>query len=199
MSSSWICFDASIVIRLLVGVQDQGLKQQFQQWEASHRLAAPTLLFYEVTNALYQYQRHGVHSPAVTQSALLSAQSLPIQLFGDQHLHQQALQLTEQHSLSATYDAPLFGACSKVGRGAVDNRQKARKRRQGKVEVGRAVDMKKLRLHKTLPRKFGPVGMVRFLQQYATGHGDYTAEREAWQNKLEEEAFLEQVVKQEAR
>ncbi len=24
----------------------------------------------------------------------------------------------------------------------------------------------------------GPVGMIRFLQQFETGHGDYTAERE---------------------
>ena len=70
MPGSWICPDASIIVRLLVAVQDQALKQQFQQWEANYALAAPTLLLYEVTNALYQYQRHGIHSPAVTQSAL---------------------------------------------------------------------------------------------------------------------------------
>ena len=52
---------------------------------------------------------------------------------------------------------------------------------------------------KVLAEKLGPVGMVRFLQQYETGHGDYTAEREAWQKSLEEEAFLEQVMKQEGR
>lgn len=28
-----------------------------------------------------------------------------------------------------------------------------------------------------LARELGPVGMVRFLQQYETGSGDYTAER----------------------
>jgi len=50
---------------------------------------------------------------------------------------------------------------------------------------------------KALAEKLGPVGMVRFLQQYETGHGDYTAEREAWQNNLDEEAFLEKVLKEQ--
>jgi hypothetical protein len=31
-----------------------------------------------------------------------------------------------------------------------------------------------------LDRQLGPVGMVRFLQQFETGRGDYTAERDQW-------------------
>jgi hypothetical protein len=31
-----------------------------------------------------------------------------------------------------------------------------------------------------LSRDLGPVGLVRFLQQYELGHGDYTAERHGW-------------------
>jgi hypothetical protein len=31
-----------------------------------------------------------------------------------------------------------------------------------------------------LSRELGPVGMVRFLQQFETGYGDYTAERHTW-------------------
>lgn len=31
-----------------------------------------------------------------------------------------------------------------------------------------------------LLRQLGPVGMVRFLQQFETGQGDYTAERHQW-------------------
>ena len=33
---------------------------------------------------------------------------------------------------------------------------------------------------KALSRELGPVGMVRFLQQFETGYGDYTAERNTW-------------------
>jgi hypothetical protein len=31
-----------------------------------------------------------------------------------------------------------------------------------------------------LLERLGPVGMIRFLQQYETGYGNYTAERESW-------------------
>ena len=31
-----------------------------------------------------------------------------------------------------------------------------------------------------LSRELGAVGLVRFLQQYETGSGDYTAERHQW-------------------
>ena len=29
-------------------------------------------------------------------------------------------------------------------------------------------------------KKLGPLGMVRFLQQFETGRGDYTKERDKW-------------------
>ena len=31
-----------------------------------------------------------------------------------------------------------------------------------------------------LARELGPVGMVRFLQQFESGHGDYTKDRNEW-------------------
>ena len=31
-----------------------------------------------------------------------------------------------------------------------------------------------------LAKELGPVGMVRFLQQYETGHGDYSIDRHTW-------------------
>ncbi len=34
-----------------------------------------------------------------------------------------------------------------------------------------------------LAHKLGPVGMVRFLQQFETGRGDYSAERYRWLGK----------------
>ena len=33
---------------------------------------------------------------------------------------------------------------------------------------------------KALSDELGPVGLVRFLQQFETGHGDYTADRHHW-------------------
>lgn len=34
-------------------------------------------------------------------------------------------------------------------------------------------------------KKLGPIGMVRFLQQFETGRGDYTKEREQWLNDMD--------------
>jgi len=33
---------------------------------------------------------------------------------------------------------------------------------------------------RALSRDLGPVGLVRFLQQFETGYGDYTTERHRW-------------------
>lgn len=35
-----------------------------------------------------------------------------------------------------------------------------------------------------LAKTLGPVGMIRFLQQFDPGKGDYTKEREQWLNKV---------------
>lgn len=45
-----------------------------------------------------------------------------------------------------------------------------------------AMTLEQIRLTglKALSRDLGPVGLVRFLQQFETGHGDYTAERHRW-------------------
>jgi hypothetical protein len=34
-------------------------------------------------------------------------------------------------------------------------------------------------------KKLGPLGMVRFLQQFETGRGDYTKERAQWLKDIE--------------
>lgn len=115
MPTSWTCLDASVVIRLVSNPSDVALKQQFQVWQSNSQLAAPTLLFYELTNALYQQQRHGYLSPVAVKSALQTAQALPIQLYGDALLHPQALNLANQYSLPATYDAHYLALAQSLG------------------------------------------------------------------------------------
>lgn len=41
-----------------------------------------------------------------------------------------------------------------------------------------------------LVRELGPYGFVRFMQQFETGSGDYTAERHAWLDAVDEQALL---------
>ena len=41
-----------------------------------------------------------------------------------------------------------------------------------------------------LTKALGPVGMVRFLQQYDAGEGDYTMERKQWLRRMSVEEIL---------
>ena len=68
MPNSWICVDANLVTRLVLAPDDQPVQQLWQQWQLDKRqLAAPTLLRYEVTNALYRYQKQGLLSEEIVR------------------------------------------------------------------------------------------------------------------------------------
>ena len=44
-----------------------------------------------------------------------------------------------------------------------------------------------------LKRELGVVGMVRFLQQFSNGKGDYSVDRHQWLDQLTPEEILEQI------
>jgi len=46
---------------------------------------------------------------------------------------------------------------------------------------------------RALSRELGPVGLVRFLQQFETGHGDYTVERHEWLDKEAVQDIVQQI------
>ena len=47
-----------------------------------------------------------------------------------------------------------------------------------------------------LARELGPIGMVRFLQQFETGVGDYSVERHRWLDPLDVESLAEKIQQQ---
>jgi hypothetical protein len=47
-----------------------------------------------------------------------------------------------------------------------------------------------------LSRELGPAGLVRFLQQFELGSGDYTAEREQWLGDMDVDAIIQLVTEQ---
>lgn len=47
--------------------------------------------------------------------------------------------------------------------------------------------------YKTLAEKLGPVGMVRFLQQFEMGWGDYTKERGKWLGDLTVRDLIDEI------
>lgn len=46
-----------------------------------------------------------------------------------------------------------------------------------------------------LARELGPVGMIRFLQQFDTGTGDYTKERHQWLTEKDVASLAEAIKK----
>ena len=50
----------------------------------------------------------------------------------------------------------------------------------GGVWMNMTLDQIKKLGYEALLEKLGPVGMVRFLQQFEMGRGDYTKDREKW-------------------
>jgi len=44
-----------------------------------------------------------------------------------------------------------------------------------------------------LAERLGPVGMVRFLQQFETGHGDYSVERHTWLEPVDVKTLAERI------
>ncbi len=106
MSGSWICIDASCVVWLVAEPDDTVTRQAWDGWLADERrLVAPTLLHYEVTNALYRYQKQGTRTALAVRSALQTTIALPIQLVGDPAVHAEALDLASRYVLPAAYDA----------------------------------------------------------------------------------------------
>jgi predicted nucleic acid-binding protein len=98
------CIDASLVIRIL-----DADSAALSVWERLVRLngdlIAPTLLHYEVANALHQQQRAGMITAETAHDGLRRVMNLPIELHGDSRLHSRALELAHERHLLATYDA----------------------------------------------------------------------------------------------
>ena len=116
MRSSWICVDANLIIRLVAHPADAAVRRQWEQWEADRRqLAAPTLLHYEVTNALYRNRVAGLLTTSSVQLALKAALALPIRLFSEPEIHQRAVRLAERLSLPAAYDAHYLALAEWLG------------------------------------------------------------------------------------
>ena len=115
-NSSTICVDASLVVRLFAVPPDEGTRELWGRWRRDRQqLVAPILLRFEVTNALYRYQKAGMISVNATKNALNSALALPIQFYSDVELHESALAIAGRFTLPAAYDAHYLALAERLG------------------------------------------------------------------------------------
>jgi predicted nucleic acid-binding protein len=115
-NSLTVCVDASIVVRFALSQEDATIKQLWKSWFAQEiRLVAPTLLYYEVTNGLFQQQKGGLLSSKFVREAMDVVLAFPVELVGDAVLHQRARELAARYKLSATYDAHYLALSERMG------------------------------------------------------------------------------------
>jgi predicted nucleic acid-binding protein len=109
MNNAWVCVDANLVLCLVADPADEPIQYLCEQCDSARRqLAAPTVPYYEVANALCRYRRLGYLSASSVQLAFRAALALRLELHGEPDLHWRALDLAEKLSLPAAYDAHYF-------------------------------------------------------------------------------------------
>ena len=105
-NSTTVCVDASVILRYVLQPENESIQKLWQSWIADEvSLVAPSLLFYEVTNALYQQQKNKALSPETIWETLELSLDLPITLVNEKNLHLKAHEIAVRFNLPATYDA----------------------------------------------------------------------------------------------
>lgn len=117
MRNSPICVDASLIIRLMQsGTYESPTAILWKEWhEAGRSVVAPSLLYYEVTNAIYRYVIHREMLLEEATDILNAIVQLDITPYENANLHRRALELARQFSLSATYDAHYLALAEMLG------------------------------------------------------------------------------------
>ena len=116
MRSSWVCVDASFLVRLVVFPDDTAIQALWQRWTtAEQHIIAPALIYYEVNNALYQHRRQGLLTDESVAIALNTALTLPIQIHLDAELQRKAMDAAKRYGLAATYDAQYVALAEHYG------------------------------------------------------------------------------------
>jgi len=114
--SQIICLDASFIIRYLTTLEtESNYEQYWRQWKTNgDSLVAPTLVLYEIANALHRANQAGQITSSEAEAFLERALNLGLILYGDSQLHRNALKLAQQYSLPATYDAHYLALAQRL-------------------------------------------------------------------------------------
>ncbi|MGD1699403.1 type II toxin-antitoxin system VapC family toxin [Dapis sp. BLCC M229] len=107
MTKKIICIDASFIIRLAIsGTEVPSFSNLWTEWELQgYSKIAPTLFYYEVTNAFHRYVISDLLTSEEATEALEYILNLEIILHGNASLHRRALSLAQNLTLPAAYDA----------------------------------------------------------------------------------------------
>jgi predicted nucleic acid-binding protein len=99
---STVCLDASVVVRWLLGHDANPIEALP---DIGRRVVAPSLMRYEVTNAIYQAVKAGGLTLPTAIELIDILLALPIEIVDEPHLHGTALTIAQRHRSGAAYDA----------------------------------------------------------------------------------------------
>jgi predicted nucleic acid-binding protein len=110
-----ICLDSSALVRI-VFADIRELVTSFDQAVADERhLLAPSLVHFEVVNALWKYVRAGTIEKGQAQRMIASVLEFPLTLLDDDELHVRAADLAFQVNGLTGYDEHLVAAAERSG------------------------------------------------------------------------------------
>lgn len=100
-----LCPDASLIVRIIVDAGSAVIEEMTVSWQSQARpLVAPSLLGYEVANALHRMRLTGTDSTIITD-ALNVFDAMSITFEDDPSLRRSAMGFADRFRLPATYDA----------------------------------------------------------------------------------------------
>lgn len=106
MSSTTICVDANVVVRLVAPDPNQDVFNLWRGWRIDGKeVIAPSLLRFEVTNTFHRMRLAGNIGDDLADELLSLALDLPITYLSDTLVHHDALALAGRFDLKASYDA----------------------------------------------------------------------------------------------
>lgn len=106
MANSWVCVDASLVIKLVVEeVYSPETRMLWRAWlQEGRSIAAPPLLRYEVTSVLRKHVVRGLRTATESRQALEMALSFDIQYLEPANFHRRAFDWADSLGRPAAYD-----------------------------------------------------------------------------------------------
>ncbi|MDK2412486.1 type II toxin-antitoxin system VapC family toxin, partial [Aphanizomenon sp. 202] len=110
MNNYLICVDASFTINLINSKSmDSPFINLWENWQQnSDTIIAPTLFYYEITNALHRMNQANLLTIEETKKSFARCVNLGIVLYGSSQfpqVHEMALTLAKTLKLSAAYDS----------------------------------------------------------------------------------------------
>ena len=104
--ASQLVVDSSFVVRLLTRFPQSRYATLWREWEISGvEVTAPSLITYEVTNAIWQYEQAGDLSTDAAVRSVNRLNLLPIHLISIGEMHVRALEVVRRFPERKAYDS----------------------------------------------------------------------------------------------